>query len=403
MLRHWFLCLSILLIGVSTASADEKLTLQDVIARARTSAPTPRVARARTEEARSALVGARRLATRNPAVEAEVGPRWSDGRSTDAQVSLSVPLDLGGRRDKRVAVAEADIRRQQLDADNTERLTVTTAIIAFYQVLYTDRRLALAEERVRLADAAQEVAAQRNKAGDVAEFEVNLARGEAARARSSVAAATSDQLRARGQLAAALGLPTLKGLSVAGDLADRSFLEQDPHTVARPDVRALEQEITLANAESTLAATERWPRLDLRVVYAHERDADIVLGGFSLDLPMFEHGQGEAARARARAARAQLELASRKAVIGSELDIATDAYAASVVAVQQLETEAIPISATNETSAAASYRAGKLDVGTLLLIRREVLDTRREHLDRLFDAAVAAVELWTARGGGTPR
>jgi hypothetical protein len=37
----------------------------------------------------------------------------------------------------------------------------------------------------------------------------------------------------------------------------------------------------------------------------------------------------------------------------------------------------------------------------LLVIRREVLDTRREHLDRLLAAALAAVDLWIARGAAT--
>ncbi|HMG20555.1 MAG TPA: TolC family protein, partial [Kofleriaceae bacterium] len=145
--------------GVASAAADDKLTLQDVISRARTQAPTPVVARARTEEVRASLVGARRFATRNPMLEADVGPRWSDGRSTDAQVSLSLPLDLGGRRDKRIAVAEADIQRQQLDASNAERITVASAVLAYYEVLHGDRRLTLAEARVTLAEEAERPAA----------------------------------------------------------------------------------------------------------------------------------------------------------------------------------------------------------------------------------------------------
>ncbi len=400
MTGHWFLCLPIMMLGVASASADDKLTLQDVITRARSQGPAPVVARARVDEARSGLVGARRFATRNPVLEADVGPRWSDGRSTDAQVSLSLPYDLGGRRDKRVAVAEADIRRQQLDASNSERITVATAVLAYYQVLHADRRLALAEDRVRLAEAAEQTAAQRNRAGDVAEFEVNLARGEVARAHSGVSAATSDQIRARGQLAIVLGLPTLKGVIIVGDLADRSLLDQPGATLARPDIRILEQEVTLAKAEGALAAVERWPSLDLRVLYQHERDVDIVLAGIAVALPVFEHGQGDAARARARAKRAEIEVTARKATVATEVDTSRETYEAAVVSVQRLEAEAIPISAANETAAAASYRAGKIDLGTLLLIRREVLDTRREHLDRLLDAAVAAVALWSAHGGG---
>jgi cobalt-zinc-cadmium efflux system outer membrane protein len=85
--------------------------------------------------------------------------------------------------------------------------------------------------------------------------------------------------------------------------------------------------------------------------------------------------------------------------VTAQLDSARNTYAAAVAAVQILAQEAIPLSVENETAAAASYRAGKIELGTLLVIRREVLDTRRDHLDRLRDAALAAVELWIARGG----
>lgn len=228
--------------------------------------------------------------------DADAGPRWSDGRSTDVQLALSFPLDLG-RRGKRIAAAEADIRGVELEAHDVERISTGVAVTAYYRVLHADRGLALAEERLRLAQSAQTTAEQRSRAGDVPEFEVNLARGEVARARSGVASARSDRIRARSELAAVLGLPGGGGFSVVGDLA---------LPVLRP-----------------------WP------------------------------GR------------------------------------------RRHETEALPLSSANEIAAAASYRAGKIDLGTLLVIRREVLDTRREHLDRLLDAATAAVDLWIAGGGAT--
>ena len=42
--------------------------------------------------------------------------------------------------------------------------------------------------------------------------------------------------------------------------------------------------------------------------------------------------------------------------------------------------------------------AGKIDFSALLVIRRDALETRREHLDRQLEAALAAVDYWAARG-----
>lgn len=392
MFGHWYLCVPMLCMGLSSAYAEEPpLSLQRVVEIARTRAPSTVIARLRTDEARGALTDARRRATRNPVLEADVGPRWSDGTSLDVQTSLAVPLDLGGRRSKRIAVVEADIRREELEALGVERQSVAAAVSAYYQLLHADRRAGLAAERVKLSEAAEVTARQRNRAGDVPEFEVNLARGEVSRAQSAVAAATSDQLRARGQLAAVLGRPVP---GVVGELADRSMFEANAGP--RPDLRVLAQEAELARAEATLARAERWPNLDLRITYEHERDADIVLGGIGIALPLFEYGQGDEARARARAKRAHAELQVRTDAVTTHVASARATYASAVAAVTILEQQAVPLSVENETAAAASYRAGKIDLGTLLLIRREALDTRREHLDRLLEASLAGIELWTA-------
>lgn len=390
----------IILMGLTSAARaeDPQLTLQRVVDIARTRAPSTVNARARVEESRAALVGARRLATRNPVLEADAGPRWSDSTSTDLQAALSVPFDLGGRRAKRVTSAGADIRREELDAVRVERETVATAVVAYYRNLHADRQLALAEERVRLAESAETTARQRQRAGDVAEFEVNLARGEVARAHSAVATARSEQFRVRAQLASVLALPSA-AISVVGDLSDRSMLEaKTDNASTTPDLRVLAQEVEVARAEASLADVQKWPSLDLRVTYKHEQGADIVLGGVALSIPLLDRGQGEVAVARAREKRAQIELATKTAQRTTQLDSARATYASAIAAVEILEGQAVPLSNENETAATASYRAGKIDINTLLLIRREALETRREHLDRLLDAALAGIELWLAQG-----
>ena len=399
MIYRWLLLVPVLL-GAPSVRADDiaPLTLRRVVELAKSRAPAVSIARARVEEAGAGLVGARRFATRNPVLAVDAGPRWEGDRSTDVQGSVSFPLDLGGRRDKRVAVAEATIGREQLDAENTQRDAIARAVVGYYQLLYAERGLALAEERVRLAQAAEDTARQRTKAGDAPAFEVNLASGEVARAEGTVAAARAALARARGGLAVALGVP-MSEIVVAGELADRATLDGAPDAkTIRADLGVVAQEAKLAGAEANLARGERSPSLDLRITYQHERDAEIVLGGLAVSLPMFDRGQGDEAKARARAKRAQAELVVRSTAISTQLESARATYDAALAAVRVYEDRAVPRSIENESAAAASYRAGKLELGSFLLIRREALETRREHLDRLLEAALAAVDLWIARG-----
>ena len=67
-------------------------------------------------------------------------------------------------------------------------------------------------------------------------------------------------------------------------------------------------------------------------------------------------------------------------------------------AVEELESTALPSLDDNESLAQKSFEAGEIDLGELLLLRREILETRLVYLDRLLDAALTRVELEAAAG-----
>ncbi len=389
-----------LLLATSPAAGGETLTLKRVVDVARQRAPTVRVARAGVAEAESRLVGARLRARDNPVIEGLIGPRWAAGRSTDMEVSLAVPLELGGKRSKRIAVAEAEIAAAQMDVEERRRGAVGAAVAAWYGVVYVQRRVALAEERLQLATELQRTAVARQRAGDVAQFEVNLAESEVARADSEVAAEESRLARARADLAAALGLASSGDLAVAGDLSDRTLFDGVASGVAgdqRADIRAARAQRRAADARLSLAGASRWPDVSLRATYAREEDADVLLGGVAITLPFFDRGQAQRAEARAQQQRADVEVEVLTTAATSEIEGARAAYRAARDAVARLE-KGLPRATQNLEMATESYRAGKIDLTTLLIIRRDALDTRREYLDRLLEAALAGVDLWVAVG-----
>jgi cobalt-zinc-cadmium efflux system outer membrane protein len=58
-----------------------------------------------------------------------------------------------------------------------------------------------------------------------------------------------------------------------------------------------------------------------------------------------------------------------------------------------LESDAIPGLDENEQLTTRSFEVGQLGLPELLLIRREILDTRFQYLDALLEAAVARIDL----------
>lgn len=391
------LILCIVLFTASSARGDS-LTRDRVIELARTRAPQVLVSQTRAAEARGGVATAQVLARENPVFEATAGPRWADQRSTDVEVALAVPIELGGQRGKRTDAARAELRAAEHLTTDEQRRAIGVALAAYYRVLYADALVALATKRKSLADELLSVGEARQKAGgDVTKLDINLARNEQALADSEILVASSGATRARADLAAVLGLKVEGVASVTGNLADQTLFETMTTATERSDLAARRDEVTAAGAQVRVADAERWPSLSFRITYAHEdQGADILRGGLALSLPLFNRGQGERIAARARRERTRIELTALENTIGTESDAARASFTAAVAALEILDKRALPLAAENEQLAQESYRAGKLDLPALLVIRRDALATRATHLDRLRDAALAGVALAVA-------
>lgn len=378
----------------------KSLSFIDVVKLARVSAPAVRLAAADVDIARGRRVGARVLARDNPVLAAGVGNRWGDTRTTDREVSLSIPIELGGKRGKRIAVADADVDWARHRVSEVRRKVVGAAAAAYFRVLRAQQLVALARERRDLAKRLVATAQERKAAGAATKFDVNLANGELSRANSAIDSERRGLAAARTRLGKLLGLNLATGLDVNGSLDERSFLG-DPAGAAnpmRPDVRVARANLKVADARVVLADTARWPKLSFRVTYGREESADIVFGSMVITLPLFERGQGRRASRRARQRRALIVLEQTKNVARAEVDGARVAYLAAVKALGEMKKRALPLAIENERMARESYTAGKLNLTGLLVVRRGALQTRREYLDRSLEAALAAVDLWVAQG-----
>ncbi len=388
------------ILASASASADDSaaLTRERVIELARSSSPTVRVAGAAVEEQRADLIGARIFARDNPVFEAVAGPRWGDETSIDLEATLAIPIELGGKRRKRVAAAQAAVDRAATAVAADEQEAIARALRAYYAALHAEERLSLAEERKLLGDQLLDAANARLAAGDVAELEVNLAATEVARAESEALAAQAEVERARGELAITLGLDGPDAATVVGALGDRAAFDA-LQPAERAEVAVARASIAEEEAAVVSADAARFPDFNFRVTYAREDGGtDIVLAGLAVTLPLFDRGQGERAAARARKRRADLTLELTEDAVATEVEVATRAYKTSVASVVKLEEDALPLVVRNEELSVTAYQSGKADVGTVILVRREALDTRREYLDRQLEAALAGVELSRALG-----
>lgn len=384
----------------SAQTSGRPITLAEVLARAREQAPQIVSARLAVEEARGRLLGASRRLQMNPEVEANLGNREGpDTRFTDLEIGFSQSFEPLSRRSARLAGANAAIAQSFADVDETTREVLRMAAGAYFRALH-------AQERIRLLGATQELAAhvhaiadRRFKAGDIAVLDVNIARASLARVRAEREAAEAVRSLAAGDLRQLIrvdGDIRVEGVLTRGSDADLTALL---HAAAqRPDLRALEAGVQEAEAEARLGRTFGRPEYGVGIRYAREEGDQIVLGGVTISLPVFSRGRELQAVGSARAARLRAELEAARTRVRIEVRSAFDAYSRRIAAVRVLESDAMPGLDENETLTARSFEVGQLGLPELLLIRREILDTRSQYLDALLEAALAGLDLDASAG-----
>ncbi|HSH68766.1 MAG TPA: TolC family protein [Deferrisomatales bacterium] len=401
MQRHpWHLWWAVLLCAAPAAWAQEPLTAEQVLQLAR-EAPPVRLAEFRVAESTGRLTDAEVWSTRNPELGVDAGPRVSEDTTLSVGVSLEIPVELWGQRRRRTNAARAEIDRGRHAVADVRRTTAGTALASFYRTVHARDVLRATREQAELSGELLRVAEERYRAGDIPLLHVTLARAERARAQSAVRGAEREDAGARTDLAQILGRPDVLELPIEGELADRSPFEAEGDRTPgadRPDLLQARARVRQVRAELSLAELDRLPETALSLTYEHEEGASILLGGFSVSLPVFNRGQGRRESLAATLGSARLAEEAARASIDAQLRGARLAYRSAVAAALELEERGAPLQAENARLALEAYGAGKIDLAALLLIRRESLELQREVLDRQLAACLAGVELAQATG-----
>jgi len=378
------------------------LTLDDALARARERAPAILTARTQIDDARGRLAGASLWLPENPVIDGAAGSRFSANENLfEADVAIGQALGTWGRRQARIAVAEAGVEAAEATTAETARLVVHDVATAFLEALAAEQRYQLAVDMESVARDLQRVTARRHAAGDLPILDVNLARGAAARSIADTQVADADRLVRLDALRVLLGLDPEQPLAVRGALFTPRRFDLPTLVVEalkRPDLQSAAANLRQAEAEVRLADTFERPDFGVAASYARDDGDDVVLGGVRVSLPLVARGQELRATGLARAQRARIEVEAMERALRSAVRSAFEAYERQCDAVRAFEGETQAGLEENESLARRSYEAGHISLPELLLIRRETQEARRAYLDHLRSAAMAALELQRRAG-----
>ena len=211
-LKRAALMVSAVLLGASSANA-QTLTLEDAVAKAVAATPLVRAGEAGIAAARA---GRRQADVRpNPSVTVEgenlIGTgRYSILGQAEITATYSQPLERGGKRSARVALAEREITVAETSA-RVARLELAAAVErAFLDVLIADDVAMIADTRLTIEQGMQREALRRVRGYKDPLFVETRAAARVAEARIAMDAATTRQASARAALAPSGVVPVLK-------------------------------------------------------------------------------------------------------------------------------------------------------------------------------------------------
>ena len=385
----------------------EPLSAEAAIALALVHNPRVRETYARLGLGRAELEDARRIA--NPSFGFD-RLRPDGGGSPKITRSLSVGLADLLLLPARKRFAHAELARLQNEvAAQLLELSVEVES-AWYEAVGARQVADLRELVAGAARTSAELAQRFFDAGNITRLQLEQERAAASSARIAATRAAADALRARSTLAGLVGLPADASWSLSSRLPAPPDATADANALT---ARALEQRLDLLAArqavsqrEDMLGVTRRWRWLGaVEVGFEQEREGDEGVSQgptLSLELPIFNQGQGAAARARAELIQARAELDALALSVRNDALLGVQALQVAREIAEAYRTTLIPVREAIVARTQEEVNYMLIGVFELILAKREEFDAYQEYLEAVRDYWLARTQLRGVVGGVLP-
>ena len=383
--------------GVS-AQTPPPLTLDAAIAQAMTANPTIAAARLRHAVDLAGIGVARERPNPEFTFEAE--------KETPKQsFTLTQPLEIGGKRQRRVDLAQATVSVGDAELERTIADVRSQVRRAYFDLASAGQRRAIAEDLRAIATRTRDAARARFQAGDVSEFDAVRGESILAAAEDDVTAARGDEEAARATLNALLGQPTTTPITTADDLTSAPMPTlEDALTQAstkNAELAVFDKRISEQTARRELAHALQRPDLGAGGAFTYDSLPDFKYGwrlSFNITLPILTQHRAGVQVEDAELARLKAERAARAAEIGGEVASALAHAAAAREVMTRYQTVNLLLAQQQERRAQDSYNAGQTRLEALLEALQSAREIRRRGLQAALDYQSALADLERAIG-----
>lgn len=354
----------------------------------------------------------------NPTLELEGATGSMSGSNDESSMSVGVSQEffIGGKREKRLTIAEREREIYCWQLADRERLLRKEVQTAFYDTMLTHKRIELSDRAIELNRQLLNVTKERLSAGDIPELEMNLVKVELARGEG--ARIDVEKLLGQNQLKlwTLMGLPTGEAPTLTGNLDTEVNVKKplpDLKQLAlrlRPDLKALEAEKGRGDAEIILAKAEKVPNLTAGLFYSHDRSSDATGAGeekvrdnllgirLSMPIPVFDKNQAGVQEARARKNSSEVRLLAARRTIEREVETAYASYLNSEKVLSLYKNDIIPQLEENLKLTQEAYRLGEIGILAVIQEQKKFFEVSEGYLAAKHDRQSALVNLESAVG-----
>jgi cobalt-zinc-cadmium efflux system outer membrane protein len=242
--------------------------------------------------------------------------------------------------------------------------------------------------------------------GYSSELELSMADAEAAASDVDLAEMRAEQQLALARLRRLLGLTAEHEVIVLGSVAEAPSALPDLEEITRhalqerPDLQAARAGVLAADRVLLLERRSLWEHVSLGPAYAHEPDGEDLWGVvLEVDLPVFDSNRAQQRRAAAELEQAEHQLEAAESMVREQVVTAWEKLALAYHRESAVRERLLPARQRALEYAEKYWREMQLNMLFLLEAQRDLFDTRRHHLEALYEVQRAWVELEFAAGG----
>lgn len=317
-------------------------------------------------------------------------------------------LERGGKRERRIEVAEASRTVAELQVLNTVRTIVQNVETAFVDILQAKANLALALDSLRSFDEIVRINTIRVKDGDLAEVELIRSQVAQLQFENTVRQSELQVQTARTRLQVLLGRGITEPLVDASGEMRRDTLSVDLAGLRqrafaqRPDLLAFRRDQIRSQAELRLQLAQG--KVDYTIGSEYRRQQGASAFGntvgffFSANLPVFNKNQGEIARATQEQSQTEAKVRALETIVQNDVQLAYLQYSNASTSLNRVEGALLQRATDVRQITEYSYRRGEANFLEFLDAQRAYNETMQAYNEARGDFARSLYGIDAATG-----